>query len=58
MKKKGRNGNRYCQKCGHKLQKYGLTKDGSQKRHCLHCHSYLKIGKNHKQLSKNQIMII
>ena len=52
MEKKVRNGNTYCQKCGHKLQKYGLYKNGSQKRYCPHCHSYLKIGKNHKKKQK------
>ena len=31
MENKVRNGNRYCQKCGHKLQKYGLYKNGIQK---------------------------
>ena len=43
MEKKIRNGNRYCQKCGHKLQKYGLYKNGSQKWYCPHCHNYIKI---------------
>ena len=31
MENKVRNGNRYCQKCGQKLQKYGSYKNGSQK---------------------------
>ena len=53
MEKKVRNGNRYCQKCGHKLQKYGLYKNGSQKWYCLHCHNYIKIGKIIKRNKKS-----
>ncbi len=52
MEKKIRNGNRYCQKCGHKLQKYGLYKNGSQKWYCPHCHNYIKIGKNQQKNKK------
>ena len=31
MRNRVKNGSRYYPKCGHKLQKYGLTKNGSQK---------------------------
>ena len=57
MEKKVRNGNRYCQKCGHKLQKYGSYKNGSQKWYCPHCHNYIKIGKNHKKKQKTKLWL-
>jgi hypothetical protein len=52
MEKKVRNGNRYCQKCGHKLQKYGLYKNGSQKWYCPKCHKYIKDNKKKKLKTK------
>ena len=57
MKNKVKNGNRYCPKCGYKLQKYGLTKNGSQKWHCPHCCSYLKISKKYKKKQKIKLWL-
>ena len=57
MKKKIKNGNIYCSKCGHKLQKYGLDKNGVKKWHYPNCCCYLKIGNKHKMKQKIKLWL-